>query len=57
MKTDDGGFGICVVYLLIGVLVGYAIAFGLVTNTWKNDVIKHHAAHYDATNGDFAWNQ
>jgi len=27
MKTDDGGFGICVVYLLIGVLVGYAIAF------------------------------
>ena len=57
MKTDDGGFGICVVYLLIGVLVGYAIAFGLVTNTWKNDAIKHHAAHYDATNGNFTWNQ
>lgn len=57
MKSDDGGFGIVVICVLIGVLLGYAISFGLVDDNWKHEAIKHHAAHYDATTGNFTWNQ
>lgn len=42
---------------VLGGLVG--LCFGLIFNdsSWRTEIIKHHAAHYDTVTGMWKWNE